>query len=160
MAPTDASAPEDVVRHSVMVDAPAERAFSFFVELAKWWPAKYTWADKDLETIAIEPRAGGLCYERSSGGRQTRWGRVATWDPPHRLVFTWEISPTRAVERDPARASEVEVRFEDQGEGATRVELEHRGFTRHGEGAAGYREAMNSPAGWPYILERYAGAVG
>jgi hypothetical protein len=58
---------------------------------------------------------------------------------------------------DPERASEVEVRFAGAGDGATRVALEHRHFERHGEGADGYRAPMDSPQGWPLLLERFAG---
>ena len=51
------------------------------------------------------------------------------------------------------------MRFAGVGGLATRVELEHRAFERRGEGADGYRAAMDSPQGWPLLLERFA-AVG
>jgi len=51
------------------------------------------------------------------------------------------------------------VRFEADDGSATLVELEHRGFERHGEGGRGYREALGSPQGWAYILGRFAGAA-
>jgi uncharacterized protein YndB with AHSA1/START domain len=84
---------------------------------------------------------------------------VLVWEPPRRLVLAWQISPERAPEPDPAKASEVEVRFVAEGPSVTRVELEHRGFERHGAGGAGYRAGMGAPQGWPYILDRYAMAV-
>jgi hypothetical protein len=79
--------------------------------------------------------------------------------PPERAFarFTWQISPQRVPQPDPERASEVEVRFAGAGDGATRVALEHRHFERHGEGADGYRAPMDSPQGWPLLLERFAG---
>jgi uncharacterized protein YndB with AHSA1/START domain len=81
---------------------------------------------------------------------------VLVWDPPRRLAFSWQISPGREPIPDPKKASEVELRFGEEGPRSTRIEFEHRGFSRHGEGAEGYREAMGSEQGWPYILDRYA----
>ena len=144
-------------RHSVSVNAPPERAFAAFVEeLHAWWPPEYTWSGDVLEEIAIEPRQEGRCFERGPHGFHCDWGRVTVFEPPHRLVFTWQISAQRAPQPDPGKASEVEVTVSDDG----RVELEHRGFERHGPDADGYRAALDSPQGWPYILGRYAAHVG
>jgi uncharacterized protein YndB with AHSA1/START domain len=81
---------------------------------------------------------------------------VLAWEPPARLVLAWQIAPDRAPEPSPARTSEIEVRFQPSGPSATRVELEHRGFARHGEGGQAYRRGLASPAGWPFMLDRYA----
>jgi uncharacterized protein YndB with AHSA1/START domain len=151
---------ENAVRHTVSVPVPAEPAFRLFTDgLASWWPAEYTWSRDVLETIAIEPREGGRCFERGPHGFQCDWGRVLAWEPPRRVVFTWQISPRREPEPDPAKAGEVEVRFEPGDDGGTRVALEHRGFARHGDDADAYREAMGSPQGWPYILDRYGASI-
>jgi hypothetical protein len=56
-------------------------------------------------------------------------------------------------EPDPIRASEVEVLFSPDGAG-TRVDLTHRGFDRHGDGAQAYRGGM--AVGWQQLLARYA----
>lgn len=143
-------------RHAVTVRAPAELAFASFADLAAWWPREYTWAGVLLETIACEPREGGRCFERGPHGFSCDWGRVLAWEPPRRLVLAWQVSPRRVPEPDPARASEVEVRFVADGPAATRVELEHRGFERHGPEGDAYQTAMTSPNGWPLILARYA----
>jgi hypothetical protein len=58
---------------------------------------------------------------------------------------------------DPARASEVDVRFAADGADRTRVEVEHAGFERHGDGAEAYAAGMEQ--GWAHLLERYAAAV-
>jgi uncharacterized protein YndB with AHSA1/START domain len=148
------------VRRNVTVPVPAERAFAVFTDgLATWWPREYTWAGDALDTIGIEPRAGGRCFELGPHGFRCDWGRVLVWDPPRRLVLAWQISPEPAPEPKPTKASEIEVRFVAEGPAVTRVELEHRGFERHGSGGAGYREAMGSAQGWAYILGRYAAAV-
>jgi uncharacterized protein YndB with AHSA1/START domain len=61
---------------------------------------------------------------------------------------------------NPENASEVEVTFKEEENGQTDITFIHRHFEKHGEGAEGYREAMGSSMGWPYILERYREAVG
>lgn len=147
-----------VVRSSVRVPVSAAEAFRVFTEaFGSWWPAAYTWSGEALETIAIEGEVGGRCFERGPEGFECDWGRVLTWDPPRRVTFTWQISPTRVPEPDPSRASEVDVRFRD-GDGGTTVELVHGGFEQHGEGAPGYRDAMGAEHGWPLILEKFAAA--
>jgi len=145
--------------HEIEVPVPPERAFAVFTdEMTGWWPAEYTWAQRTLAEIAIEAREGGHCFERGPHGFRCDWGRVVTCEPPARIAFTWQISPQRVPQPDPALASLVEVRFDAAGDGATRVALAHRHFSRHGEGADGYEDAMSSPQGWPYLLERFAGA--
>ncbi|HET8726192.1 MAG TPA: SRPBCC domain-containing protein, partial [Alphaproteobacteria bacterium] len=84
---------------------------------------------------------------------------VLAWEPPHRLVLAWQISPRREPEPDPARASEVEVRFASEGPSVTRVAFEHRGFANHGADADGYRAGLDSAQGWTFILDRYAAAL-
>jgi uncharacterized protein YndB with AHSA1/START domain len=144
------------VRHTVTVPAPPERAFAAFADLNAWWPREYTWSGPVLEAIAIEPRADGLCHELGPYGFRCDWGRVLAWEPPYRLVFTWQISPRREPVPDPARASEVEVRVTAEDADGSRVEVEHRHFERHGGDADGYRDALASEHGWPYMLGRYA----
>lgn len=149
---------DDAIRHAVTVPAPPERAFAAFTErMAEWWPREYTWAEAALEHVGMEPRAGGRWYERDTRGAEQAWGSVRAWEPPRRVVLSWGISPTRLPEEDPSHASEIEVRFHPEGGGVTRVELEHRDFARHGEDvAADYRAGMDSRAGWPAILARFA----
>jgi uncharacterized protein YndB with AHSA1/START domain len=143
------------VRDAVTVPAAPDRAFAAFADLNDWWPPEYTWSADTLRTIAIDPHEGGACFELGPYGFRCDWGRVLAWEPPGRLVFTWQIGPGREPVPDPEMASEVEVRVTPEGDGS-RVELEHRGFERHGDGADGYAAALGSEQGWPYILGRYA----
>ncbi len=151
----------DSIQYTLTVSLPRSDAFALFAQrLAEWWPREYTWSRSVLEYIGIEARPDGLCYERGPHGFRCDWGRVLAWEPPGRLVFAWQIGPRREPEPDPARASTVELRFDAEGDGRTRVTLEHRDFDSHGEEAEAYRRALASEQGWPYILSRYAAAAG
>jgi uncharacterized protein YndB with AHSA1/START domain len=139
--------------HSVVVDAPRDEAFRIFTaQLGDWWPLAYTFSEAAFADAVVEPRVGGRWLERDQDGREHPWGDVVTYDPGRRLVLKFGIGPDRQpVPRD--RSSEVEVRFEPAGGGAkTRVEIEHRGFECHGEGADALRVGLDSPRGWPLIL--------
>ena len=144
--------------HRISVAATPEAAFAAFTEgMTAWWPPEYTWSHKVLQEIGIEPREGGHCFETGPHGFRCDWGRVVTCEPPARIAFTWQISPQRVPQPDPARASLVDVRFAPDGD-ATQVTVVHRHFSRHGEGAPEYEAAMNSGQGWPLLLGRFAGA--
>ncbi|MDX6556578.1 MAG: hypothetical protein QOD86_2773 [Miltoncostaeaceae bacterium] len=152
---------EAVVRQSIVVDAPIERAFHVFTaELGSFKPKEHNLLRAEIAETVFEPRVGGHIYDRAVDGSECRWARVLAYEPPDRVVFSWDISPRWQVETDPERTSEVEVRFAAEGPGRTRVELEHRGLERHGDGWQGVRDGVASPGGWPLYLERYAAVVG
>jgi uncharacterized protein YndB with AHSA1/START domain len=147
------------VRASVTVEAPRERAFELFTEgMGEWWPKEFSWSQDKLEAIGIEPHADGFAYERGPRGFTIHWGRVTAWDPPARLVLNWQIAGDRSPQPDPDRSSEVEVRFDEQN-GSTRVDVEHRAWERHGDGAREYRDSFERAGAWPYALERFAAAA-
>ncbi len=150
---------DEPIRVAATVPLPADQAFPAFADLARWWPRQYTWAADTLEDIGLEPREGGLCYERGPHGFTCHWGRVLAWEPPTRLLITWQIAPDRVPQPNPAKASEVEVRFRPADPSGTRVELEHRALARHGDAVGAYRQAMASPQGWPLILDRFAASA-
>jgi uncharacterized protein YndB with AHSA1/START domain len=84
---------------------------------------------------------------------------VLAYEPPWRVVFSWDITLAWKPETDPARCSEVEVSFIAQGPGSTRVELVHRHLERHGEGWEAMRDAVDSPSGWAHGLGLFAQAA-
>jgi uncharacterized protein YndB with AHSA1/START domain len=147
------------LRCSLIAPASPERAFAVFTRAqTDRWVREYTRSGPEaLAELGIEPRAGGMLYEIGPYGFRGDWGRVLTWDPPRRLVFTWQLGADRVPVPDPARASEVEVLFLPEGSDRTRVEVEHRNFDRHGEAAEGYRQALT--AGWHELLRRYLATV-
>ena len=148
------------IRVAVTVNTSPERAFQLFTEgLGSWWPPEYTWSMAKLERMQIVPRLGGRCFERGPHGFHCDWGRVTAFEPAERLVFSWQINPDRTPQPDPDQASEVEVRFLPTDGDRTRIELEHRGFERHGRAGARYRDGMASSRGWPLLLDRFRAAV-
>jgi len=140
---------ETSVRTSIVVDAPIERAFSVFTDdMGSWWPSDHHILQGELAEMVFEQRVGGHVYDRATDGSECRWARVLAYEPPHRVVFTWDISAQWQLETDPARASEVEVRFVAEAPDRTRVELEHRHLERHGDGWENVRAAVGSEGGW------------
>lgn len=143
------------VLKSVVVNAPREKAFRIFTEFfGGWWPSTHHIGKQPFETAVLEGKVGGRWYERASDGSECEWGRVAEWDPPAKVVLSWHIQPDWQYDPNPAKASEIEVRFIAESPAATRVELEHRNLERHGEGVAKMRESVNG--GWGTIIEHYA----
>ena len=148
------------VRASTMVDAPIERAFSVFTaDIGSWWPSDHHILEAELAEMVFEPREGGHVYDRGVDGSECRWARVLAYEPPDRVVISWDITPQWQIETDPDRTSEIEVRFIAEGPQRTRVELEHRNLDRHGEGWEKVRDAVASPGGWPRGLEALAGRL-
>jgi uncharacterized protein YndB with AHSA1/START domain len=148
------------VRKSIVVEAPIERAFSVFTEdFGGFKPPEHNLLEVEIAEAVFEPREGGHLYDRGVDGSECRWARVLAYEPPNRVVFSWDISPQWQLETDPERTSEVEVLFVAEAPGRTRVQLEHRNLERHGDGWEGLREGVGGPDGWPLYLQRFAELV-
>jgi uncharacterized protein YndB with AHSA1/START domain len=148
------------VRAHVVVDAPVDRAFRVFTEqFDKVKPREHNMLAVDVAQTVFEPRVGGRIYDRGVDGSECQWARVLAFEPPDRIVFSWDISPQWQIESDPEKASEVEVRFLADGPDRTRVELEHRHLDRHGDGWEGVRAGVAADDGWPLYLHRFADVV-
>jgi uncharacterized protein YndB with AHSA1/START domain len=152
---------ETTVRHQIVVQAPIERAFQVFTEdFGSFKPREHNLLDADIAETVFEPRAGGHLYDRGVDGSECRWARVLAYEPPERVVFSWDISPQWQIETDLDKTSEVEVRFVSETPERTRVELEHRNLDRHGDAWQGVREGVGGEGGWPLYLRRYADLLG
>lgn len=148
------------VRHAIIVEAPIERAFTVFTErFDAIKPREHNLLGVAIAQSVFEPHVGGHLVDRGVDGSERRWGRVLAYEPPHRLLFSWDISPGWQLETDPDRCSEVEVRFIAETPQRTRVELEHRNLDRHGDGWQGLREAIGGGDGWPLYLDRYGDLI-
>jgi uncharacterized protein YndB with AHSA1/START domain len=145
------------VRHHVVVNAPLDRAFTVFTEkFGDFKPREHNLLGVPIAETVFEARVGGHIYDRGEDGSLCKWARVVAYEPPNRVVFTWDIGPTWQVETDHARTSEVEVRFTAESADRTRVELEHRHIERHGDGWESVAAGVDGDAGWPLYLGRYA----
>ena len=156
------TATDTAVTTSVVVDVPQDRAFSVFTdEIGTWWDPDHHLLSEGttLKEMVFEPRVGGHVYDVASDGSECRWSRVLAYDPPERVVFSWDINLQWGVETDLDKTSEVEVRFIAEAPDRTRVELEHRNLDRHGDGWEQMRAAVGSDGGWPSGMNRYAAAL-
>jgi uncharacterized protein YndB with AHSA1/START domain len=145
------------VRNSIVVEAPIERAFSVFTDdFGGFKPREHNMLQVDIAETVFETHVGGNIYDRGVDGSECRWARVLAFEPPNRVVFSWDISPQWQIESDLDKTSEVEVRFISESPERTRVELEHRNLDRHGEGWESERDGVGSEGGWPLYLQRFA----
>jgi len=150
-------AQEASVQKQIVVEAPIERAFSVFTEdFDSIKPREHNMLAVEIAETVFEARAGGRIYDRGVDGSECQWARVLAYEPPDRVVFSWDITPQWQIESDLEKTSEVEVRFISETPERTRVELEHRNLDRHGEGWEGERGAVDSEGGWPLYLQRFA----
>jgi uncharacterized protein YndB with AHSA1/START domain len=144
------------VQTSIVVDAPLDRAFSVFTEdFDRIKPREHNMLGVDIAETVFERHEGGHIYDRGVDGSECRWARVLAYEPPNRVVFSWDISPQWQIETDTEKTSEVEVRFVSEAPDRTRVELEHRNLDRHGAGWEGASAGVASEDGWPLYLQRY-----
>jgi uncharacterized protein YndB with AHSA1/START domain len=152
--------PDTSVRTEVVVDAPADAAFTVFTKhMPSWWDPTHHILEGELAEMVFEPRVGGHIYDVGVDGSECRWARVLAYDPPSRVVFSWDVGLDWKLETDPDKTSEVEVTFIAEGPDRTRVVLEHRKLDRHGPGWENMRGAVGSDGGWAAGLRRFAGAV-
>ena len=144
------------IRKSVTVNAAQEIAWRVFTErMGKWWPLAYYKIGKANAIDAIiEPHVGGSWYEQGEDGSTCQWGSVLLWEPPTRLVLSWDINADWQFE--PTLKTEIEVRFIDDGKNRTRVELEHRHLDRYGSRRDEMRRIYDSEGDWGKLLEAFA----
>ena len=152
-------APVPPLTGTITVGVPIEQAFATFTgAMDTWWPRTYHIGQADMAEAVLEPRPGGRWYERGVDGSECDWGRVLAWEPPRRLVVTWQINGAWQYDPDPEHASEIEIRFTADGPGQTTVELEHRLLERLAGGQA-IGDTIRSGGGWTALLELFAKAA-
>jgi uncharacterized protein YndB with AHSA1/START domain len=149
-----------VVRRTIRVNVPIEKAFQVFTEkMGAWWPVTHHIGGTPFKDILIDPRKGGRWYEINIEGAECVWGTVLEWEPPRKVVLSWHVQPDGTANADMARASEVALEFTAEGPEMTKVELEHRHLEKHGEGWERMREAVDSPGGWTAVLASFEAAA-
>ena len=148
---------DTAVRKQIVVEAPIDRAFAAFTDrFGDFKPREHNLLAAPIARTVFDPRVGGHIYDVAEDGSECHWARVLAYEPPNRVVFSWDIGPDWQLVADPENASEVEVRFVAEGPQRTRVELEHRHIDRHGPGWEAVRAGIADDAGWPLYLNRYA----
>jgi uncharacterized protein YndB with AHSA1/START domain len=155
------SSDDTVVRRETIVNVPIDKAFAVFTDrFGDFKPPEHNLLRVPIAETVFEPGVGGHIVDRGTDGSECRWARILAYDPPHRVVFSWDIGPTWQIESDPDRASEVEVIFTAESPDRTRIELEHRHLDRHGPGWESVRDGIGHDQGWPLYLGRYAALFG
>lgn len=155
---TETQDTRNVVSASVVVAAPVERAFRVFIEqFGAIKPPEHNMLGVPIARTVIEPHAGGQVYDHGEDGSEMRWARVLAFEPPSRIVISWDFSPQWEIQTE--NTSEVDVRFIPESPDRTRVDLEHRDLDRHGEGWEAIRAAVEGGDGWPVYLQRYTGLI-
>jgi uncharacterized protein YndB with AHSA1/START domain len=147
------------IRHQITINAPVERAFAVFTDgFHTWWPQSFHIGATQMERAVIEPRVGGRWYERGVDGSECEWGSVLAWDPPTRLVLTWQINGAWEYDPDPRHASEIEVQFRADGSDRTVMAFEHRHLDRlaHADALA---SAVGGEQGWHRVLAAFSAAT-
>jgi uncharacterized protein YndB with AHSA1/START domain len=152
-APADA---ETTVEFAIDVSVPVERAFGVFTDgIDRWWPRTHHIGDVPMAVVILESRAGGRWYEVGVDGSTCEWGLVLEWAPPSHLAMSWHLDGEFRYQADASMASRVDVRFEPNGDGGTRVTLTHSGLDAHGDTWRRLRDQIAT--GWPTLLGRYRG---
>jgi uncharacterized protein YndB with AHSA1/START domain len=153
---TDANDDPNSVRKVSMVAAPPAVAWRVFTEqMGTWWPLSvYKIGKVNAVDAVVEPRVGGRWYERGDDGSTCDWGRVLVWEPPSRLVLSWDVSAD--WQYDPDLKTEIEIRFIAACGDGTRVELEHRKLDRYGARRAEMRRIFDTEGDWGRLLAMFA----
>ena len=152
--------PELKVTKSIVVDVSRVRAIELIHDQERWWPiATHHIAEPGGESAVLEPFVGGRWYERARDGSETDWGRVLVFEPPHRILLTWQMSSGWNYEPDPARASEIEVSFLAESRNRTRIVFEHRHLERYGDQAERMHAILDRPRAAEAVLRALDAAV-
>lgn len=146
------------VKKVLDVKAPVEIAWRVFTaSMGTWWPlAQYKIGKAAAVDAILEPKVGGRWYEKGDDGSTCQWGTVLVWEPPSRLLLSWDI--TADWQYDPELKTEIEVRFIADGRG-TRVELEHRKLDRFGARRDEMRRIFDSTGDWAKLLRGFVAAA-
>jgi uncharacterized protein YndB with AHSA1/START domain len=143
------------IRREVVVEVGQARAYELFTaDMTSWWPSAHHIGSAPIHRVVVEPWAGGRWYTEHEDGTETSTGFVVAWEPPSRLVITWQIGADWKFHTD--LVTTVEVLFLAQGDHRTRVVLEHRDLDGFGTDAAAMRTTFEDPGAWTATLAAYA----
>src|ERR1700761_7027111 len=111
-----------VVKTVTVRCAPATAFRLFTADIGQWWPLAQFSMDGAAD-CRFEPVVGGRLYQVGADGRETLWGQVLEWNPPHALAFSWQVLCS------PEEAQRIDVTFRAVADG-TEVRLVHAGWDK------------------------------
>jgi uncharacterized protein YndB with AHSA1/START domain len=123
-----------VLRTELVIDAPVET-------LWKLWTTEAGLTSFFAPGCRIEPRVDGA-FEiyfnpaAAPGLRGAEGTRIVAFEPDARLAFTWNAPPSQPTVR--AQRTIVELRFQPQSPGTTRIAFTHYGWGNGPEWDAAY----------------------
>jgi uncharacterized protein YciI/uncharacterized protein YndB with AHSA1/START domain len=146
------------VKKQIVVETSQQRAFRTFTEgMARWWPRGHHASASPLERMVLEPRPGGRWYSVCEDGSEVGLGAVLAWEPPGRLVLSWQV--TAQWQYDPTFSTEIEISFHAETPRRTRVELEHKQLERFGADASDMAKKFAEDGAWALSLKQFADAA-
>jgi hypothetical protein len=150
---TESDSAVEVFR-SMSVPLSQARAFELFTtRMTEFWPKEHSIGTSEIAEVVLEPRTDGRWFERGVDGSECQWGRVASWDPPRKVVLLWQIGADWQF--DPTFETEVELTFSEEGPDRSRLDLRHRNLQRYGDNAEQMRAIFDDPSGWDGTLAAF-----
>jgi uncharacterized protein YndB with AHSA1/START domain len=130
---------------AVTVECSPHTAFELFTaNIGQWYPLDRFSINPSVD-CRIEPHVGGRIHEVGIDGKETLWGYVLEWNPPHTLAISWQAR----VSAD--EAQRVDISFRQVAAG-TEVKLVHSGWENLKVDAREWRDKYDG--GWVEIFER------
>lgn len=124
--------------------APATAFRVFTADIGRWYPLA-RFSIHPAVDCRLEPHVGSRLYEIGADGRETLWGHVLEWNPPHALALSWQA---RCSEEE---AQRIDVSFRAVPDG-TEVRLVHAGWEKLKVDGAEWRDKYDG--GWVEVFER------
>jgi uncharacterized protein YndB with AHSA1/START domain len=102
---------------------------------------------------------GGRIYDRGTDGSECEWATVLAYEPPDRVVFSWNVSPHWQVETNPDKPQRGRGAVHCAGR-ATHPRAARAPSSRPPRRRLGRRrDGVAAPDGWGLYLGRYADLV-
>ena len=139
------------IKKELLVNASQETAFRVFTErMGDWWPKSHHIGNTPPTDTILEQQVEGRWYSIHEDGTERNIGKVLAWEPFHRVLIAWQVNGN--FQYDPDLISEVEVLFQVEEPGLTRIKMEHRELEKL---AGGAKMIEDMDQGWGFILDLY-----
>ena len=139
-----------VIKTITYIGSPDDAFDRFTLEIGTWWPLATHSLGRTENALSVgfeRLEAGGALVEQCKSGERHVWGSIIDIRRPRLVSFTWHVG------RHQDTAQLIEVTFEPNEDGTTKVTLTHSGWERLGDGTLEARQAYQS--GWDPVLDWY-----